>query len=90
MNLDLKIGTAIKSFLVLLGFFLGSDVISETQIDQFAGAAAVLIAVGWDAYETYKLKKQGIVSTSAAANVAAPGSPELVRKEELEKAEEGL
>lgn len=82
--MNLKIGTAIKAIAVLLGLFLGSDVIEDTKLDQIAGAASVLAAVGWDVWETFKLKKQGIVSTSAAANVAAPGSPEKVLKAEQE------
>jgi hypothetical protein len=88
--MNLKIGTAVKALLVLIGLFLGSDVVDDTKADQIAGAATVLGAVGWDVWETFKLKRQGIVSTSAAANVAAPGSPEKVLKEEIEKKEDAL
>jgi hypothetical protein len=88
--MNLKIGTAVKALLVLIGLFLGSDVIDDTKADQIAGAVTVLGAVGWDVWETFKLKRQGIVSTSAAANVAAPGSPEKVLKEEIEKKEDAL
>ena len=86
--MNLKIGTAAKAIAILLGMFLGSDVIDETKIDQVLGALAVLAAVAWDVWETFKLKKQGIVSTSAKANVAAPGTPEEVLQQEEQAKED--
>lgn len=83
--MNLKIGTAVKAFLVLLGLILGSDVIDETKMDQIAGAISVLGVIVYDIVENIKLKKQGIVSTDARANVEAPGSPEKVLDEERNK-----
>ena len=72
----MKIGSALKALGVLIGLILGSDVIDGTKIDQIVGALTVLATVGWDLFETFRLHKQGIVSTVPQANVDAPGSPE--------------
>lgn len=80
--MNLKIGSALKALGVLIGLILGADVISETKMDQIVGALTVLAVVGYDIWETFRLQKQGIVSTSPAANVAAPGSPQKLAKEE--------
>jgi len=83
--MNLKIGSIVKALAIIVGLFLGSDVISDTKIDQIAGAVSVLAAVVWDIYETFRLHKQGIVSTSPQANVEAPGSPrELAAKERVD------
>ena len=71
----MKIGSALKALGVLIGLILGSDVIDGTKIDQIVGALTVLATVGWDLFETFRLHKQGIVSTTPQANVEAPGSP---------------
>lgn len=83
--MNLKIGSIAKAVAILLGLFFGSDVISDTKVDQIGGALAVLGAIAWDLIETFKLHKQGIVSTSPAENVAAPGSPQQALKEERKK-----
>jgi len=73
--MNLKIGSALKALGVLIGLILGADVIDGTKIDQIVGALTVLATVGWDLFETFRLHKQGIVSTTPQANVEAPGSP---------------
>lgn len=83
--MNLKIGSALKALAILIGLFLGSDVISDTKLDQIVGALTVLGTVAWDLYETFRLQKQGIVSTDPVANVAAPGTPaQLVATEKAE------
>ena len=73
--MNLKIGSAVKAIAILIGLVLGADVVSDTKLDQIAGAATVLATIAWDFYETFRLHKQGIVSTTPQANVEAPGSP---------------
>jgi hypothetical protein len=85
--MNLKIGTAAKALAILVGLVLGSDVISETKMDQIVGAVTVLGAVVWDVWETYRLHKQGIVSTTPQKNVDAPGSPHQLAAEERKKEE---
>lgn len=80
--MNLKIGTAAKALAILLGLFLGADVIDDTRVDQIAGAVTVLATVAWDVWETFRLHQQGIVSTSPVANVEAPGSPEQLAAKE--------
>ena len=80
--MNLKIGSIVKALAVLLGLFLGSDVIDDTKIDQIAGAVSVLAAVVWDVWETFRLQKQGIVSTSPLANIADPRTPEKLAAKE--------
>jgi hypothetical protein len=80
--MNLKLGSALKALGLLLGLFLGADVISETMWDQISGAIIVLATAGWDLYETIRLGKQGVVSTSPAENIADPRTPEkLIAKE---------
>lgn len=85
--MDLKIGTILKAILIVAGLLVGSETVApfatETMVNEISGALAVLGSVFYDVFETFRLKKQGIVSTSPAANVAAPGSPAaLARKED--------
>lgn len=84
--MNLKIGTALKALALLIGLFLGADFISETKLDQIAGALTVLATIGWDIYETVRLDKQGVVSTSPTENIADPRTPEkLAAKEAVEE-----
>lgn len=80
--MNLKIGSALKALAVLIGLFLGSDVVSEAQWDQIVGALTILGAVGWDLYETYRLHKQGVVSTNPVVNAAEPMTPAKLVAEE--------
>ena len=80
--MNLKIGSALKALGVLIGLILGADVIDGTKIDQIVGALTVLATVGWDLFETFRLHKQGIVSTTPQVNVDAPGSPAELAAEE--------
>jgi len=81
--MNLKIGSAIKAIAILLGLILGADFISDTKLDQIAGAATVLATIAWDFYETFRLHKQGIVSTVPAANVEAMSAPATKTPEKL-------
>lgn len=80
--MNLKIGSALKALAVLIGLWLGADVISETQLDQVVGALSILAAVAWDLYETFRLHKQGVVSTSPVVNAAEPMTPAKLVAEE--------
>jgi len=80
--MNLKIGSAVKAIAILIGLVLGADVVSDTKLDQIAGAVTVLATIGWDFYETFRLHKQGIVSTTPQVNVDAPGSPAELAAEE--------
>ena len=83
--MNLKIGSALKALAILIGLVLGADVISDTKLDQIAGALTVLATIGWDMYETFRLQKQGVVSTSPLANVATEMTPaKLVAEEKAE------
>jgi len=84
--MNLKIGSALKALGVLIGLILGADVIDGTKIDQIVGALTVLATVGWDLFETFRLHKQGIVSTTPQVNVDAPGSPAELAAEEKKPA----
>jgi hypothetical protein len=79
--MDLKIGSAFKALAILLGAYLG---LSDAVTAQIAGALAILGAVGWDLFETFRLAKQGVVSTKAVEN--DPHTLAVVKAEE--KAEE--
>ncbi len=81
-----QIETLIKAGLILLSMLLGTETIplfDEKLASLVSAAVAGSLAVALDQWSTRKLKKQGIVSTSALANVEAPGSPEKVLKAEL-------
>lgn len=80
--MNLKIGSAIKAIAILVGLVLGADVVDNTKLDQIVGAATVLATIAWDFFETYRLQKQGIVSTSPLANVADPRTPEKLAAKE--------
>lgn len=83
--MDLKVGSAVKALLILVGMFLGVEIdVSqvETAITAISGAVMILAAIGWDIYETVRLKKQGVKSTSPKVNAAEPMTPAKLVKEE--------
>lgn len=82
--MNLKIGSALKALAILLGMFLG---LNEELVAQFAGGAFIVGSIGWDLYETFRLQKQGVVSTSPAANVAQSMSPAKLAIAEEDKLE---
>jgi len=84
--MNLKIGSAVKAIAILIGLVLGADVVSDTKLDQIAGAVTVLATIAYDLWETFRLHKQGIVSTTPQANVDAPGSPAELAAEEKKPA----
>jgi len=84
--MNLKIGSAVKAIAILIGLVLGADVVSDTKLDQIAGAVTVLATIAYDLWETFRLHKQGIVSTTPQVNVDAPGSPAELAAEEKKPA----
>jgi len=81
--MNLKIGSAVKAIAILIGLVLGADVVSDTKLDQIAGAVTVLATIAYDLWETFRLHKQGIVSTVPAANVEAMSAPATKTPEKL-------
>lgn len=77
MNQSLE--TVIKSLLVVFSMLFATGTLvwpTETAtVNTISAALATALAVAIDAYSTYRLRKQGIVSTNPVVNVAAPGSP---------------
>lgn len=77
--------TILKAVLIFAGLFVSADVLAlfdAKTIAVLSGAIASVVAIGFDVYSTYRLKKQGIVSTTPAVNVAAPGSPQELAAQE--------
>lgn len=68
--MSLKIGTVIKALLILLGLVVSTETLApfnEEFVNQLAGALALLVSVGYDAYETFKLKQAGIAKPDGSA-----------------------
>lgn len=80
-----QIETVIKALLVIAGLVFGSGAVvlfDSVLVSQTSGVIAALGAIFVDQWSTYRLQKQGIVSTDPVANVAAPGSPQKLAREE--------
>jgi hypothetical protein len=83
MNQQLE--TVIKAALMLLSLVLGTEtlaVFDAAFVNKLAALSAIIGAYGVDQWSTYRLKKQGIVSTTPQKNVDAPGSPQQLAAEE--------
>lgn len=82
--------TILKAILILGGVFgLGSETIKifdEKTVAVVAGAIAALVTVGMDVYSTFRLKKQGVVSTNPVVNAAEERTPAKLAAEEKAEA----
>ncbi len=81
--------TILKAILILAGVFVGTEtlkIFDEKTVATVAAALAALVAVGTDVYSTFRLKKQGVVSTNPVVNAAEPMTPAKLATEEKAEA----
>ena len=88
MNQQLE--TVIKAVLIIIGLLFGTETVAPFDAATINQLVGVLIALGGasglDQWSTWRLKKQGIVSTTPQVNVDAPGSPAELAAEEKKPA----